>query len=272
MPMRLVAADGLPARPSQPYAEEKLTYFERYLNVVARSMKGKWPMRAVVDLLAGPGRCILQSGHEFDGSPLIALQTHPAWTDVVFVEADPALADALDTRVKKVPTSSRVTILPGDCNDPAIIAKVRHLVPPNALVVVFVDMLGADVPFETLAQLTAHRRMDLLITFQVGDLRRNLRDALQQEGEGQRLDRFFGSRDWRQVAARPGDRIPDLTQFYEDRLRSLDYPHIGRSLDVMRNSRNVEQYRLLLASRHPLGPEFFEKIAAISPRGERRLF
>ena len=123
-----------------------------------------------------------------------------------------------------------------------------------------------------LAALTARRKMDLLITLQVGDLRRNIGDALKKPAEGARLDRFFGTPQWRGAVPPTGDPIPALTTFYEDRLKTLGYPFVGRSLDVMRNSKNAEQYRLLLASKDAKGPDFFEKIAAISFEGNRRLF
>jgi hypothetical protein len=71
----------------------------------------------------------------------------------------------------------------------------------------------------------------------------------------------------------PGlDLATAFTDFYEGRLKTLGYPHVTRSLDVMKNSKNVHLYRLLLTSRHPRAVDFFEKISQISPHGERRLF
>jgi three-Cys-motif partner protein len=140
-------------------------------------------------------------------------------------------------------------------------------------------MLGLDVSLDTLARLTDGRRMDLAITFQIGDLKRNVGGALKNPGEGRRFDEFFGTEDWREtVWAHRSGNMPGLdlatafTGFYEERLKTLGYPHVTRSLDVMKNSKNVHLYRLLLASRHPRAVDFFEKISQISPHGERRLF
>lgn len=267
-----VAADRLPARASQPYAREKLYYLERYLDIVNKAMRRKWPVRAFVDLMAWPGRCLLDDGTEFDGSPLLALQARPPFTHIALIEADRGLADALRRRVALTPNAATLDITEGNCNAIDAIDRVRAFVPGNALTIVFVDMLGADVTYNTLARLTADRKMDLLITFQVGDLRRNIGDALTKPTEGARLDRFFGTPQWRDVVPPTGDPIPALTAFYENRLQALGYPYVGRSLDVMKNSRNAEQYRLLLASKNSRGTEFFEKIAAISYEGNRRLF
>jgi three-Cys-motif partner protein len=62
----------------------------------------------------------------------------------------------------------------------------------------FVDMLGFEVTFETIRSITAQRNLDLAFTFHVGDLNRNLADALTTT-EGLRLDQFFGSEKWRDV-------------------------------------------------------------------------
>jgi len=267
----VLALDGLPARLSGPWAEEKLYYVGRYLEIVTRSMHKKWPALAFVDLLAGPGLCRLDDGREFEGSPLLALGTRPPFTHVVLVEQAKPLVAALHARVARVSPSAAVSIIEEDCNDATVIERIRAAVPARALTVVFVDMLGLDVPLATLAALTrGQRSMDLLLTFQTSDLRRNVRDSLESDGEGRRVDSFFGCQDWRLLARQPGDLIEPLTQLYERQLGSIGYPHVGRSRDVMKNSRNVEQYRLLLASRNPRGPDFFTKIADISPTGERR--
>jgi three-Cys-motif partner protein len=267
-----LAADGLPARLSRQYAQEKLYYLQRYLDIVNKAMRKKWPFRAFVDLMAGPGRCVLEEdGTEFDGSPLLALRADPPFTHVALTESSTRLAEALKRRVTSQPSKAKIEVIGGDCNDTITIDRIRTFVPPNALAIVFVDMLGADVRYETIASLTRKRKMDLLLTFQVGDLRRNVRDALIKPAEGKRLDLFFGTRDWRTVVPKTGDPILALTTFYEDRLKTLAYPYVGRSLDVMKNSKNAEQYRLLLASKNARGPEFFEKIAQISFEGNRRL-
>ncbi len=38
------------------------------------------------------------------------------------------------------------------------------------------------------------------------------------------------------------DLATAFTDFYEERLKTLGYPHVARSLDVMKNSRNVHLY------------------------------
>jgi three-Cys-motif partner protein len=273
------AQDNLIARVSGTWAMEKLKYVEKYMDIFSTGMKKNWATRIYVDLMSGPGRCVTDDGQEFLGSPLLALATKTAFSKIVLVEGEPNLADALKARVAASPRNETVEVLTGNCNDKALIARIRQLVPSDALALTFVDMLGLDVRLDTLARLTEGRRMDLAITFQIGDLKRNVGHALKNPGEGRRFDEFFGTENWRETAwaHRSGgmpfqDLATAFADFYEERLRTLGYPHVARSLDVMKNSKNVDLYRLLLASRHPRAVDFFEKISQISPLGERRLF
>lgn len=229
--------------------------------------------------MAGPGRCICETSEEFDGSPILALRTRTPFTRAIFVESHAALADALEQRISREPRSPSAHVLRGDCNEPSVVRQARELLPSNGLSLAFVDMLGLDVRYATLQTLTQGYRVDLAITFQISDLRRNVENALTNSTHAQRFEAFFGTGDWRQTAwahrsgATPfADLATAFTDFHEQRLRAIGYPHVARSLDVMKNSRNAEMYRLLLASRHPRAIDFFEKISEFNLYGEQRLF
>jgi three-Cys-motif partner protein len=118
---------------------------------------------------------------------------------VILVESSPKLRVALEQRVARF--GDRVKVLSGDCNAKKTIAAIRSRIPANSLTLVFADMLGLEVEFETLRQLTENRKVDVAITFQVSDLVRNVPLILQGASGGDRLDRFFGTRVWRQVVA-----------------------------------------------------------------------
>jgi three-Cys-motif partner protein len=224
------ASDGLPARVSGPWAEDKLEALSRYSRIVLRAVKNKWEGLCYVDLLAGGGKCILRgSNREFDGSPLLALEcSDPAFTTVVLVESDERLCGAL--RIRTAAAGDRATIIDGDCNGSDVIRQIRHAVPTRALSIVFVDNLGLNVTFSTISRIVAGRAMDLIVTFQVSDLKRNARLALRNDAEAGRWDRFFGTRDWRRaITDFEAKRItaPDLgtalADFYGDRLAKLGY-------------------------------------------------
>lgn len=264
--------DGLPCRRSGAWAREKLRYLEKYMTIVNTSMKGKWGGRAYIDLLAGPGRCKDSEG-EFDGSPMVALNQETPFTAHVFVEGHPRLARALRTRV-----AGRGAVVEGDCNMRDVIEALRMPFTGKVLGLAFIDNLGMDVTFDSIAALTRGLPIDLCITFQTGDLQRNVSLALAGEQRTERWDSFF-TPGWRAIAERAakqnlsGSEIASaLLDYYGQRLGTLGYDHIGHIQNTMRNDKGVPLYRLILASRHPKGKEFFEKIAKIGPWGQREMF
>src|SRR5687767_9534012 len=81
--------DNLFVRDSGEWAKEKLHYLRAYMSIFNGGMKNRWPRRGYIDLMAGPGLCMIpESGDEFPGSPLLALQSQPAFSEVVLVELD----------------------------------------------------------------------------------------------------------------------------------------------------------------------------------------
>jgi three-Cys-motif partner protein len=77
---------------SGDWAQEKLHYLGGYMGIFNGGMKNLWPHRTYLDLMAGPGRCVLDdSDEEFDGSPLRALKCEPPFTSVLLVESSPKL-------------------------------------------------------------------------------------------------------------------------------------------------------------------------------------
>ena len=159
------ATDGLPARVSGPWAEDKLEALSGYSRIVLRAVKGKWKSLCYVDLLAGGGKCISRtSAREFDGSPLLALELNePAFSKVVLVESDHKLCTALRSRTQAA--NDRTTIIEGDCNAANVIRSIRQTVSSQALSIVFVDNLGFDVTFSTISRIVDGRAMDLIVTF-----------------------------------------------------------------------------------------------------------
>lgn len=263
--------DGLPVRGSGAWAQEKLTYLGKYMSAFNQSMSDKW-QREYLDLLAGPGRCIEEdSGVEFDGSPLLALSCRVPFSGVTLVEGHPELAAALRTRVQ-----NRATVIQGDCNDPMVVDQLRARLGYGVLGLAFIDNLGLDVPLSTVERLSTGRKLDLVITFQIGDLKRNLKRAL-AGGDEERWTAFFGT-GWQDVALAAerqnlsaSDTATRLLAFYGKQLQAIGYPHVADSQQVMKNSRQVGLYRLVLASKDALAVKLFDGISKIEPGGQRRL-
>ena len=266
-----LAADGLPARDSQPYAHEKLHYAGHYMEIFATGMKRKWPTRVYYDLLAGPGRIDID-GVQYAGSPLRSL---PApFTHRIFVESDPSLAAALVQRV-----GNAGVVVSADCNAPSTIKTLRDATQGNALGLAFVDNLGLNVPFATLQALTENRKIDLMIVFQLQAITRNVRSVLAGDHERESWDDFFGTPAWSDRAETKAKTTSqdaliadDLLSFYLERLAGIGYAHATRGVQVMVNSKNAAQYRLILAGKHERAVDFFKKIERIDYHGQRLLW
>src|SRR3972149_3961184 len=99
------AQDGLAARVSGPWTQEKLTYVEKYATAFMKAMAphrkpGKWAELVYLDFLAGPGRGIdRDTGAEFDGSPLRAIKVVPAFDRLFFSDSDRRMIEALRQRI-----------------------------------------------------------------------------------------------------------------------------------------------------------------------------
>lgn len=278
-----MASDGLIARKSGEWAKDKLYYLERYFDIFNQGMKNLWPRRVYVDLLAGPGRCFVD-GHpddEFDGSPILALKCKVPFTNALFVEADAVNAHALEARVAVTPhAATGVEVLKADCNSQKAITKVRGLLcQRDQLGLLFVDTLGlSDVHFDTLRRITEGCRADLVYTFHVQDVRRNLPHALATEAQALRFDAAFGSSDWEsawlahlQGLAPTTDAADALTTFFEIQLKTLGYQFVRPLHRPMKNSKNAPLYRLIFASHSERGIDFWKKIGTIGHSGQRDL-
>jgi hypothetical protein len=70
----------------------------------------------------------------------------------------------------------------------------------------------------------------------------------------------------------PGtDLATALMDLYVAQLATIEYAHVYPLHRVMRNTTQAPLYRLLLASKNPLGAEFFAKVSAIESGGQRGL-
>jgi three-Cys-motif partner protein len=276
--------DGLIMRPSGAWAEQKLDYLARYIDVFETSMKGKWPSRNYIDLMAGPGKNRVRGSNKiFLGSPLLSLTTRYPFTGYFFVDLDSNNVDALKTRCDASPNGQRVNIYNGDCNVLVdnVVARLRQN-ERSSLNLAFLDPEGFELHWATVAKLASVGRMDLIINYPQGGLNRLIR--LEYESKGQSiLDSFFGDREWRKLyeswmtkATKVGLHR-SLIDHYKGKLRNLGYTQVFAGSDVvedeplMRNTRSAPLYRLLFASKHNRGYEFWLKVIRRDVHGSTRL-
>jgi three-Cys-motif partner protein len=272
--------DGLAFRPAGDWARKKLDYLERYVDIVEKSMHTKHRVRNYIDLLAGPGKNLIRgSKRVLLGSPLLALTTRYVFTNYYFVDSDPTYTEALRRRCDASPFASRVRIWTGDCNSVVDeIAAILSSREPDALNIAFLDPEGLELHWKTVVKLAAFKRMDMIINYCESGLRRNLRLAFDKPGDHD-VDDFFGDRSWRDVYREYQGRTEcdrQLIDFYKGRLLQYGYKEVVGDYELttepqMRNTQNAPLYRLLFASKHVRGQDFWQKIVQRDVYGQKPL-
>ena len=275
--------DGLPMREAGAWAAEKLDYLARYINVFETSMREKWPVRYYIDLLAGPGKNVVgNSGLVLLGSPLLALTTTYPFTDYFFSDLSKRNTQALQERCAVSSNCDRVDIRTGDCNELVddIVARIRRD-DRRSLNLAFLDPEGMELRWETVAKLATLQRMDLIINYPEMGLNRYRSAASKAEAQT-RIDGFFGDQEWREIyqdwqTHRSTVGLHrQLIDLYRGKLQDVGYREVLRADELgdeplIRNERNAPLYRLLFASKHSLGHDFWHKVTRRDVYGQGRL-
>jgi len=275
--------DGFSMRASGPWAAKKLDYLKRYIEIFEISMRKKWPRRNFVDLFSGPGKCRTDSGTIFLGSPLIALTTTFPFTDYFFADIDSASISALEERCKALPLFDRIRFLAEDSNKAVarVISEIQtldRLRKSPSLNLAFLDPEGLELEWKTVAALASVQKMDLIIHYPVMGLKRNLANA-SKEDEHQ-LDLFFGDKEWRTIYTKAGEVSVverELLIHYKRKLQMLGYTEVKQDEETenepaIKNTKGGLLYRLLFASKNPLGDKFWKEVIKRDVHGQRRLF
>jgi three-Cys-motif partner protein len=264
------APDGLPVQCVGAWSQDKHDYIQRYIDAT-RGPRAKYlPPKgsggaAFVDLFAGPGlACVPGKKDPIEGSPLIAMNhTGAPFTKIVLCEIDEENVRTLERRTASAGT--RISIVPGDCN--ARIDDIVRLLPPHGLNIALVDPFSpSTLLWETLRILGMVNRMDFIIHFPTGPIKRNFN----KPGYHDTIDRMVGTREWRSVVKSSED-VPKLIDSLRGSLASIGYTGDRvRSLPV-ENSKDNVLYHLVFAAKHGLGNKIWQSVARTTPRGDREL-
>lgn len=276
---RLVDSDdGLPVRESGRWAEDKLWFWHRYIEITTTAMVAspRWKAGLVyVDLFAGPGVCHLdQTNKRIPGSPLIAARAKKPFRRILLCEKDRKSASACETRMQATPATKTFEMFVGDCNKRIddIVARIPH----GALTLAFLDPTGLHAHISTLAKLSAGGRVDLLILFpDAVDAVRNVEYSYFPK-PGSNLDQVLGDdsnwrAEWKQLGSTEGPKVRRwFAGLYRRQLeRHAGYSHFGE--EVIRRQRRP-LYRLVYATKHARGLDFWSKVTTRESGGQKRLF
>jgi three-Cys-motif partner protein len=234
-------------------------------------MKNIWKYRCFVDLFAGPGRCVIEGTQtEVDGSPLEAIHVRDRFTHYLFNDIDSDSIEALRRRVARLGVTQQPQYFTQDCNN--VVPRIRAALPSanESVELAVIDAWGWEMSFDALASLTQGRRMDIIVTFPIGFIKRNWKHELNQ------LDNFLGGDGYKsaflaamRLDSRKASRI--LLDYYEGRLKDIGYEYPNDEVWIP-NTRQVKLYHLVFASKHPRGNDFWEKITKRSPSGQYKLW
>ncbi|MCC6660110.1 MAG: three-Cys-motif partner protein TcmP [Phycisphaerales bacterium] len=268
--------DGLPTREVGEWSQGKLFFWNKYVCTTTNAMVGNPNWKAgvcYVDLFSGPGICtVRESGKRVPGSPLIAAFAPKPFTKVLLVEMDRTLADACRSRLAMTPAADRFSLFEGDCN--ACVHDLVKQIPSRSLTLAFIDPEALDVRFETVGTLSGAGRVDLLVLFaDAYDVVRNV--EMYAKDPNSNLDQMLGADSnwrtaWNALTNRTGNNVRELfSGIYVDRLKKLGYREFGtKTIECGRGP----LYKLIYASKHPRGLDFWHKVLQRDKTGQGGLF
>lgn len=272
--------DGHPVQCVHCWAEDKHYYLTRFFDATRHVRSGfnlGTPKQrqfgrepggtAFVDLFSGPGRARIRDTKQFiDGSPLLAAKIDgpSAFSKIVLCDIDNENVATLRSRTARF--GDRVTVHHGDCNvDIDLIAKQ---LPPNGYIIVLVDPFGPSaLHFSTIRRLSEIARVDFIIHWPIGSMKRVFRSH-------DIFEKVLGlPRNQWGVDIVYGEDIAHLLPVYRRQLATLGYPirEAPVAAPAIMNTRNLVLYRLVFASKHPLGDEIWNSITRKPPSGQTSL-
>src|SRR5687767_4548311 len=181
----LSKVDNLLARYQGAWARDKLKFLQEYLPPALQATRKKGGHTHFLDLFAGPGWTVSNTkggeGHEFPGSPLIALRSfcqfagsdHPTrFGHFHFCNLSERDDNLLRQRVSSALSEiqppipfDHVHLYRGDSN--ALVKSILNSIPTFGYVFAFLDPEGpGDLPFETIRELKRrHGSVDAYILY-----------------------------------------------------------------------------------------------------------
>jgi three-Cys-motif partner protein len=175
--------------------------------------------------------------------------------------------------------NERVVTFVGDANIKvdSIIEQIRDI---KGLNLALLDPEGFELKWSTIQKLASISKMDFIIYYPQMGINRDISKEIENEEET-KIDQFFGGREWREIYKSYVNREErflhrKLLDLYKGNLRKIGYKE-AKSIDevdsepLIVNSLEAPLYRLIFASKHELGQEFWKKITEKDPRGQMKL-
>ncbi|MBI5332829.1 MAG: three-Cys-motif partner protein TcmP [Candidatus Aenigmarchaeota archaeon] len=247
----------------EPHTEAKHKILKEYINAWIPIM-AKYHNRIIyIDAFAGPG---IYSKREL-GSPIIVIgsaikhnTTNKFELICLLIEKDIKRTNCLKMEIEKmhVPAYIKIDIENGDSN--AVLESLLNKLDANAIKIapmfVFVDPFNYDISFELIKKLFNKNKCEIFISFMYSGIIRNIPN----ETEKQKLDRFFGTTDWRTALSLDCDKKRRfLHDLYASQLVNLGRDGnkeetLFRSFEMIDETNNTA-YFLFYVTKNTLGLE-----------------
>jgi three-Cys-motif partner protein len=230
-------------------------------------MKGKWDSRVYIDLFAGAGRARIKHSLKIvHTSASLAIAVRHPFDRYVLCEEDADNRDALRERISRHSLSSRVTVVPGDCNDSveALLSAIPRASKSNrVLSFCLADPFRMrNLRFSTIEGLSS-RFVDFLILIpSYMDAHRNLKSYVKPTSNV--ISDFTGDAEWRHEWQASIDRKKPqkFGMFVVDRLglsmQRLKFLYGGLGDEEPVRTQGVLRYHLAFYSRNPVGMKFWQ--------------
>ena len=281
--------DGLPARTFGKWTTAKIDYLQRYIDLFETSMRNKpWCARCYLDLYAGAGKFKVEGQSGFHlGSALVGITTKHPFTNYFFTDKSQENIDILTKRCQPA-ISIKKKFYVGDANIKVkeIIEEIKSLERNRSneqwtsLNLAFLDPDGLELEWKTIEILASLSKMDLIIYYSQSGLTRNFDNCINLDTETD-IDRFFGDREWRNIYkisqhGKSQGLHRKLIDYYKHKLSTLGYADVRDVEDgaepLMKNSKEAPLYRLIFASKHAKGHDFWNIVIKKDAFGQGKLF
>ena len=270
----VIASDGLPALEVAEHAKEKEFVLERIATIFNGGMRRKWDERYYVDLFTGPGLCrIKNTNSEIGGSALLATKISPTFSHYFLADMNLESLGSLEQRISALGLPDELFIRYYHNTADEAVTQIAKDLPParSSLGLAVFDPWSWDFSFDTLAHLSQNRRLDIVVNFPIGYIKRNW------EKELPRLDRFMNGSGYKaRFRAAMGHETPGelpariLLDAYTGELQNIGYAYI-RDRVFVANSRSLTLYCLLFASKNERGADFWDKVTQRQHSGQLRM-
>ncbi len=249
------------------WSEVKLEIVQKYAKAYSTILASKPSIHghAYIDAFAGAGTHVSKrTGQEVLGSPAIALQTTPPFTQLHFIDLDGSRVAELE---KLASGDSRVTVHRGDCNAillSDVFPRCEYRDYRRALCLL--DPYGLNIDWRVLETAGKMKSVDIFYNFMIMDANMNvfMRDPGKVAPEqAARMDAVWGDGTWRTAAYRKSTDLfgeteekatnEEIAEAFRQRLKkAAGFKYVPNAMP-MRNSRGAVIYYLYFASQNETG-------------------